>query len=472
MRVQTRPGLPTALLIATLVLLAGCGGDADPDLERVLALLHEGKQAEAREAATELSFTPPRSVSDRVPLARLLIKVENPRRAIAILKDEKLTPAARDVPALAYLRTGDRVRARREVDRLIDGPTSSGLTYRLRGEILFGDRDIEGARTALVESKRRDPADPTTWLVLAATWQYEGNLKTAEEILKEAAGQFPADARVQGSLAEVMLARWPKDRGVMVRAIGLLEQAVAVRPLAEGYRELLAKTRAASGDIEGSEREFEGICEQWPENPHHWNDLGMVRMSLNRIAEAVEAFEKAVNVASKPGPARVNIFLNLGNAQLAMADPTGDRLTWGGRAFKTFKAAQTFAPNDDRVMVGLAQAIVEMNPMGDQMTAAMAIYQRALKVNPQNFAAHLNIALLYYDIWMKDPESVSEGGRKALKHFRAAEAIQPRETWKRGAQNTFGELEEKLKPKPKDEKPEEDERETEKEPEKDEDPPK
>ena len=57
---------------------------------------------------------------------------------------------------------------------MAEGSTSA-LTHRIRGEILFGDREIEEARSALLESKRRDPEDPMTWLLIAliaGLWRY------------------------------------------------------------------------------------------------------------------------------------------------------------------------------------------------------------------------------------------------------------------------------------------------------------
>ncbi|MEN8151944.1 MAG: hypothetical protein ABFS86_19170, partial [Planctomycetota bacterium] len=70
------------LLLAICTFVPACEDESGSEVLRLRALLTEGRQAEVREAALELSLDPPRTVVERLPLARLLIDVDLARRAV------------------------------------------------------------------------------------------------------------------------------------------------------------------------------------------------------------------------------------------------------------------------------------------------------------------------------------------------------------------------------------------------------
>ncbi|MEN8150949.1 MAG: tetratricopeptide repeat protein, partial [Planctomycetota bacterium] len=414
---------------------------------RLRALLTEGRQAEVREAALELSLDPPRTVVERLPLARLLIDVDLARRAVAILKEERLDADARDVLALAYARTGDRVRARMLLDEQAADATESSLTHRVRGEMLLGELKWAEARAALNESLLRSPDDPFTLVLIAASHHYENDVVTEERILRDARRRFPHDPIVAGRLGELVLALRPTDAGSLAEVVRLLRQAAHRLPLNEGFRERLSVALMSLEDWREAVKVLVALTERWPENPAHWNRLGLVRGHLGDLEGAVEAFESATKCGTCEGMERYLIFLNLGNAQLQMADRTEERAKWGRAAWRTFQAAQTIVPQDARALIGMAKSTVETDPTGDQVHAAIQMYERAIELFKGGryppavvHEAHLNVALLYTDLWVRDPEAESEGKRKALWHFEEAAKLVPPERWHPSARSAYDDL--------------------------------
>jgi len=430
-------------IILGLLLAAGCGNDYADRVAAARELLAEGKQMEARDAATELSRDLPRKVEDRLPLARLLIDAGNPRRAVVILSGERLGPEARDVLAHAYLRSPDLIRAKREVEVQVAGGTGSALTLRLRGELLLMERRPRGAERALKESLRLDPNDPMTYVVLAGARGQTGEFDEVVSILREAHRRFPSDAMVSGSLAVAILSDANADVAARTEAAGLFRAAARRLPLDIGFREGLAQTLHDVGDFKEAEKELVGLVRQWPDNAGMWNLLGLARLKIDEVENAVAAFERAVSVGKLPASKRLECFLNLGNAQLLMADRTRDREKWGTAGWRTFQAARKLNANDARVYVGLGQSTVEMDPTGERIRAAIGMYRRALELDATNFAANLNVALLYYELWIRDAADESEGKRRALAHFLAAEKRVLRAEWHEGARRAFLELEKK-----------------------------
>jgi predicted Zn-dependent protease len=435
---MTRLGMILGLLLA-----AGCGNGYADRVAAARALLAEGKQAEAREAATALSRDLPRSLEGRLPLARLLIDTGNARRAVVILKDERLTPEARDLLALAYLRTPDLVRAKREVDAQMAAGTESALTLRMWAELLLMERRPREAERVLSKSLKRNADDPMTYVVLAGAHGQQGETAEMVSVLREAHRRFPGDPTVSGSLAESIVGAGRADVTAHREAIGLFRAAARGLPLEDGYRQGLAQTLYVVGEFKEAERELVGFVRDWPENAGMWNLLGLTRLHLGEVEKAIEAFERSVSVGSLPAQKRLECFLNLGNAQLRMADVSEDRERWGQAGWKTFQAAQKMSPKDARVWVGLGKSTVEMDPTGEKIRAAILYYQKALEFDPANFEAHLNIALLYYELWVRKVTDESEGKRRALYHFVEAEKQAPRAKWHVGARRALEELEKK-----------------------------
>jgi len=438
---MARTAMFIGLLLPGVLLLVDCGNGGSDRIAAARALFEEGKQAEAREAATQLSFDPPRTVEGRLPLARLLIEVGVARRAVGILKDERLTPEARDVLAWAYLRAGDRVRARREVQAQVGAGTASGLTHRLRGELFLLELRPRDARAALTESLGRDPDDPMTYVLLAGAHMQEAERETAESVLRDAHRRFPSSAVVSGSLAEVVLSVPDPDTAARAEAVTLFRAAARRLPLEAGYAQGLAVNLYELGEFAEAERELVAITTRWPERAGEWNRLGLARLRLEKVEEAVAAFERAVSVGQMPSARRLECFLNLGNAQLVMADRGGDRGKWGRAAWRVFESARKLNPGDARVWVGLAKSTVETDPTGEKIRAAVTLYQKALAIDAGSFEANLNVALLFYELWIRDVERESEGKRRALFHFRAAEGVVSRGEWHPAARRTFAELE-------------------------------
>ncbi len=428
------PALTAFLFLAVLGIPCGCGADAGERLDRARRLFEEGRPRAARELAEGLAREVPREEGARVRLADLLRKLLLPQRAVEVLREgePRLSPEGRACLAEAWFHAGKRALARREIEALArEGPLGA-RALRVRAKLAMSSRDWGEARKVLEELLRGSPGDAEARALFASVLWKQGKLEEAEAFLRRAPAEVREAPEVREILAAVIHARRGKERTALREMVDLLEPVAAKRPLNDRARSNLFVALLHLGKGAEAERVAAELTRDWPEVAEYWSDLGLARRQRGKYEEAVEAFRRAAALA----PRDKEILKNLGRAYLEAIRIEEQRAPSALRARAAFEKAREIDPRDPEVWVGLARSLVKADPASDENAVrAKGEYERALALDPGNFAANLNLALLYYDVWPS-----ADAREKALALFdRAAQAVPPSQ-WEEGARRAYEEL--------------------------------
>jgi Flp pilus assembly protein TadD len=431
-----RPSRLAATILAVFVLIA-CGGSED-SIERGWRLYESGKAFDARDLALTVAKDPPHDTGARVRVAELLVAVRKPRKALDMLEGERLDPHGRDVLAMAQLRAGRTDEAERTLRKLVVEKEDTALTHRLLGEMHLFRRDARGARRELDRSRDWDANDPLTYLYLQETWRMEGREDRAEELLRGAPEAVRETPEVRAALGYVIMSRrgGGEDRGALEEAVEHLRFVEEKRPLDQGSRSTLGVALRRLGRLPEAEAVFRSLTEDFPDSPDHLADLGAVLLDQQRAPEAVRVLTRARELA----PKRMKVILNLGEAYLMLAGQVDERKEMADKAFAIFEEATRIAEGEPLAWVGLGRSRVKADPGHVDIGTVLRYYQIALGHDRNCFAAHLNLALLLHDLWIKDESSRGDVWKNTLDHFEAAAKLKPPETWDPHARTAFEDI--------------------------------
>ncbi len=100
-------------------------------------------------------------------------------------------------------------------------------------------------------------------------------------------------------------------------AIASLERALQLRPDYLKVREPYAQALAAVGRIEDAATQLQLLTQQQPDNALAWENLGRARAYQGRTAEAIQHFERALEINPQQDAARIELerLKRAGNAQ-------------------------------------------------------------------------------------------------------------------------------------------------------------
>jgi tetratricopeptide (TPR) repeat protein len=270
--------------------------------------------------------------------------------ALAILR-----PLAQAFPAAALTQYelglvlaahGDHDGAARAQRQAITARPDLAEAWRALGDVLFSAGDVAGAERAFAEHERASVRDPA--LRAAASALFEGQLASAEALLRQHLTARPADAEAWRLLGDMLL----RQRR-FAAAVGAFEQRLAILPddpaarfgLAAAlynqqkpaealpharalvardgafapYQNLLAAILALLGDFDAAIAINAELTALYPLQPRVWLNHGHSLRTVGRQAEALAAYRRAVDLAPQLGEAWWSIA-NLKVAPLSEAD--------------------------------------------------------------------------------------------------------------------------------------------------------
>ncbi len=156
-----------------------------------------------------------------------------------------------------------------------------------------------------------------------------------------------------------------------------------------------------------------------PQEPVYHNTLGLVRLSLKNLPQAMEAFRKALEL----NPDYADAHQNLGVA-LAEAGRWEEAI----KAYQKALVIPTFA-NPEAVYTNLGWAYYNLDRLGEAESAL----QQALRLDPALEAAHYHLALVLFKAGRRE---------EAKSAFRRVRELAPNSAFGRAAQahlNALGE---------------------------------
>ena len=145
-----------------------------------------------------------------------------------------------------------------------------------------------------------------------------------------------------------------------------------------------------SGRNEQAAEAYQRAIEASPENPRHWISLGNRYLALDRFQDAIDALEKAFELA----PAYSETYSkNLANAHASLGS-VHYRSGEVRKAIVEYKAALEANPNEVDVHFNLGVAYSRLG----EHEAAIARYRRAIQLSPDYSLAYLNMGNSYSDL--------------------------------------------------------------------------
>jgi tetratricopeptide (TPR) repeat protein len=206
--------------------------------------------------------------------------------------------------------------------------------------------DTEGADAAYARHIRSATKDPR--LLAPAAALVENRIPEAEALLREHLKRCATDVAALRMLAEVAarLRRYPDAQALLERCLELapgfeaarhnyatvlnrqgkaaaalphVEQLLAREPRNPGYRNLKAAVLANLGDYAGSAAVYAGVLQEFPQQPKVWMSYGHSLKTSGRVAEAVEAYRRAIEMGPNLGEAYWSLA-NLKTYRFSAAD--------------------------------------------------------------------------------------------------------------------------------------------------------
>jgi predicted Zn-dependent protease len=237
--------------------------------------------------------------------------------------------------------------------------------WRALGDLLFQHGDATGAEAAFAQYARAAVTDPA--LRPAATALFEGRLDAADDLLRAHVTSHITDGRAMKMLAEVRLRqeRYEDAETLLARCLELdpgsdaarfsyaqalfrqqkagmaaaqLERLLARKPRDPAYRNLLAGCLGLLGEDEQVAKLYEGLLEDYPEQPRIWLNYGHNLRAVGRSEDAKAAYKRCIALA--PG---------LGDAYWSLANMKVGSFTAEEEAAMLIQAERPDLSADDRL---------------------------------------------------------------------------------------------------------------------------
>ena len=311
--------------------------------ERAAALLATDPAAAGREAESILK------VARNDPRARLVLgsarrRLGDPKGARSIL-----APLAKAYPRAALtqyelgLALADLGEGRSAIEALRSATNLNrdlADAWRALGDLLFQHGDAAGAEAAFAQHARAAVTDPA--LKPAAAALFDGRLDAADDLLRAHVMSHVTDGAAMKMLAEVRLRqeRYEDAEILLARCLELdpasdaarfiyaqalfrqqkagpaaaqLEQLLARKPRDPAYRNLLAGCLGLLGEDERVAKLYEGLLEDYPEQPRIWLNYGHNLRAVGRSEDARAAYKRCIALAPGVGDA----YWSLANMKVA-----------------------------------------------------------------------------------------------------------------------------------------------------------
>jgi tetratricopeptide (TPR) repeat protein len=159
------------------------------------------------------------------------------------------------------------------------------------------------------------------------------------------------------------------------------------------------------GDLSGAEAAFRRVMQADPKYADGPVNVARVLVQEGDMQAAMPLLEQAL--ALSPGLAKAHYFLGLAQKAEGRYD----------EALANFKAAAAAYPRD-RVVLGQIGRVLFLQRKHEE---AVAAYQRALSVDPEDLFAHYNLMLAYQGLGQAD---LAERERRLYERFKADESAQ------------------------------------------------
>lgn len=216
----------------------------------------------------------------------------------------------------------------------------------------------------------------------------------AVQALEEAAARLPEDVEIRFTLGNALNAL-----GRHADARKAFQAALDLAPDLPEILGNLASVETALGDHASAIVHARRATEIAPDFANAWNNLGIAAAALGRFDEAVAAYERSIEL----DPANIGAMVNLGHTLKVRA-----RLD---DAIGLFERANAVRPSP-AAWNGIGQVLQQSN----RQREAIAAFESALALEPENAQIHNNVAISYQELAQY---------AEAIRHYMRAIEIDP-----------------------------------------------
>ncbi len=188
--------------------------------------------------------------------------------------------------------------------------------------------------------------------------------------------------------------------GRLGEAEALCRQIIAVQPQHADALHILGLVAHQTKHYDAAVKLFDRAIAVNGISAQFYNNRGNTLAALNRIAEARQSYQRAIEL---------NPSLAIAHYGLGLLDYRNKN--YDGAA-QSFRIAVTCAPNWSEAHAQLGNALFQE----DKTEEAIDCYRRALALNPNDVQTHSNMGLALYDLGLAD---------EAIEHCRRAIALNP-----------------------------------------------
>lgn len=287
--VDNQPGLvEAAVLLSTAQESAGMPDDAVETLEALLQQnpgsyraqirIAEIREQQEKWSAAADAYGKAQTLNPRAPLSR--------RRAVALLSSGR-AGEARTVVQQAMAAGGPE--------------SKEPVLLYLLAESQRVLKDLDGAQTTAQKLLSANPNDVRALHVMSLILQDKGDVKGAEKSLRDLIARDPLDASALNSLGYMFAERGER----LDEAVTLLQRAVKVEPGNPSYLDSLGWAYFQQGRLDLADAPLTEAAGKLRDNSVVQEHLGDLRFKQGRVAEASEAWERALTGDGQVDRARI-----------------------------------------------------------------------------------------------------------------------------------------------------------------------
>jgi tetratricopeptide (TPR) repeat protein len=391
---------------------------AQPAFAQAESYVKQGKFAEAIPMLEALVASSPNDLKARNLLGIALLSSGRQQEAAAqFQKALELNPrfvAAMKNLGVCELALGRRAGAKAHFEQALKLAPDDATAHFFLGEIYFAGQSYDRAAAQYERSGGMHLKDPEAALryvrsaaesnrsaaAIAAGEQLMARGYRKAELYSALAKAYEQERKTQQAYDALRAATElePKNEANYLDLMSLclthnmwdvaLEVAgVALAHIPQAYRVRLEKgaVLALKGDLEAADREFQAAGAMAPEAGIPLVAMGLLRMQMGRLAEAIEVLRKCR--AQHPKEYVVNWILGEALSQQGL-EPGTDAEKEAAQALEAAVRANARA-SEPRVLLG--RILVKRGDLG----AAIRQFEAALKIQPDDVSASYQLALLY-----------------------------------------------------------------------------
>jgi tetratricopeptide (TPR) repeat protein len=279
--------------------------------------------------------------------------------------------SARDRIAAIRFQQGQFQQARTLVDEVLKNNPRDDDALILRGNLALGSNDATGAIGDFRAVLRDRPQSPVLQRSLAKAYLMKGQSGLAEEALRAALQQAPADTGARLDLADQLAAG-----GRLDQALTTLNDGVKAAPRSLALHVALIRAYLKKQDGAAARAAAEDLKATAPESPLGPYFLGLVALQMGKLDESATQLEKAL--AMKPGD--LEILQALVRVDVTAGKPE--------RSLVRARNALAGAPKDPALVNFVGELLLRSKDAGGAATE----FNQAEALAPRWWVPHRNLA--------------------------------------------------------------------------------